>query len=417
MSTSSSSSREPQHQQQQQQSCPDWSELNEDLLEMVAKRLYSIEDFYNFGGVCSSWRSVTLSIRKHKNTTLPWLMLVSDFEDTHRDFYSVVENKTYRSNYPNKAFYGCQSWGSSFGWLVSLDYKAEAHGLFYLLNPLSPMSPRLALPSLWNLPDEERAVLSRWYTYKAAVFKLGESSVDNHDDQFLVFAIYGTYRNLAYSKPGDHTWTGVTFPYTNDEINRSALRQGQLDILHLNGQFYSVDYDGRIWLLRDIDSAAAADDGGTTNPPTAIRYAFPPPMCERLRRTCAKILSLIEMEGELHVAVRFQDYYTRKTVLIEIFKCDASTRKWQKLKTLGDYALFLGACTSISVKASDYSTPICKPNHIYFCYQDFYNKRTQSPQPDMGILDFDRHVVSPMNAEHKFTQLFSAPAWVIPNLL
>ncbi|KAF5205836.1 hypothetical protein FRX31_004576 [Thalictrum thalictroides] len=68
------------------------------------------------------------------------------------------------------------------------------------------------------------------------------------------------------------------------------------------------------------------------------------------------------MDAELHLAVRYQHPNTRKTALIEIFKRDASTHDWQKFTTLGDYALFLGTGTSISVKASDYSATKCKPN-------------------------------------------------------
>ncbi|PIA43043.1 hypothetical protein AQUCO_02000471v1 [Aquilegia coerulea] len=400
MSTSSSSI-------EQAESCSSWSQLPFDILEMVTKKFNSIEDLYSLGGVCSSWRSVALSIRKHKNKTLPWLMLTANYNHTHRDFFSVAENKIYRSNYP-KAFYDCQCWGSPFGWLVTFAYDRQT---FHLLNPFSPLSPRLPLPTLRTFPsppDRSKTLLSLFIT-KAVVVVLHSHNLEesNHHDQFLVFAIYGLSKNLAYSRPGDKIWTGVTFKETTPSSSG-----GQLDIIHLNGQFYSVDSNGSIWLLCDVAANAP-------NPPTAIPFASPPPMNELLKTICGKsgkTISLLEMDAELHLAVRFQHRNTRKTLLIEIFKCDASTREWQKLTTLGDYALFLGTCTSISIKASDYSASICTPGCIYYCYDDYKNHAEIVP-PDIGIIDVARREIEFLNVDDKRTYHFSAPAWVLPTLL
>ncbi|KAF5201317.1 hypothetical protein FRX31_009094 [Thalictrum thalictroides] len=398
MSTSTSSSIK------QAESYSNWSELPVDLLEMVAKKLTSIEDLYSLGGVCHSWRYVGLSIRKSKNKTLPWLMLTANYTHTHRDFFSVAENKTYTSNYP-KAFYDCQCWGSPFGWLVTFSFD---RGLLHLLNPFSPLSPRLSLPPLWTFGKSDLSSTRRsLFIYKAVVVLLHSHSVRecNYHNRFLVFVIYGLSKNLAYSRPGDKTWTTVSFQETTSS-------GGQEDILQLNGQYYSVDSNGSIWLLCDV-----AADG--PNPPTAIPFASPPPMNELLKKRCGKsgrTFSLLEMDAELHLAVRFQHRNTRKTLLIEIFKCDASTCEWQKLTTLGGYVLFLGTCTSISVKASGYSATNCTPGCIYYCYDDYKNHIVTVP-PDIGIIDVTRREIMFLNVDDKRTCHFSAPAWVVPTLL
>ncbi|PIA42626.1 hypothetical protein AQUCO_02000221v1 [Aquilegia coerulea] len=247
--------------------------------------------------------------------------------------------------------------------------------------------------------------MSWQYIFKAAVFQFPHQDLkqyDNHN-QFLVFIIHGVHKNLAYCRSGDAFWTGVAFPDT------SSSSQDQLDILQLNDQFYSVDSHGSIWLLCDVAS-------GAPNPTTAIPFASPPPMSEQLKNRCESMFSLIEMGGELHVAVRFQRRKTRKTCLIEIFKCDLSTHEWQKLKTLGDYALFLGTGTSISVKASEFSACNCEPGYIYFCYADYNYPSVHAP-PDIGIINVDRHEIEYLNVGDKRTRRFSLPAWVTPKLL
>ncbi|PIA42628.1 hypothetical protein AQUCO_02000223v1 [Aquilegia coerulea] len=389
----------------EQQSCLDWSQLPVDVLKILAKKINSIEDLCSFGGVCTSWRCVTLLIRNDQNKTLPWLMLTADFNHGYRDFYSVAENKTYRLNLP-QTFLGYQSYGSPFGWLFNLDRRTEECHLF---NPFSSSSSsssptrRLPLPPLRTCPGWFGDVADfhlKQYIFKAAVFQFPHQDLkqyDNHN-QFLVFIIHGVHKNLAYCRSGDAFWTGVAFPDT------SSSSQDQLDILQLNDQFYSVDSHGSIWLLCDVAS-------GAPNPTTAIPFASPPPMSERLKNRCESMFSLIEMGGELHVAVRFQRRKTRKTCLIEIFKCDLCTREWQKLKTLGDYALFLGTGTSISVKASEFSACNCETGYIYFCYADYNYPSIRAP-PDIGIIDVDRHEIEYLNVGDKRTRRFSLPAWV-----
>lgn len=51
-----------------------WSELQEDLLVLIAKRIAQFEDFVSFGGVCRSWRLVAVKKNFKASQQIPWLI-------------------------------------------------------------------------------------------------------------------------------------------------------------------------------------------------------------------------------------------------------------------------------------------------------------------------------------------------------
>ncbi|KAH0690388.1 hypothetical protein KY289_017746 [Solanum tuberosum] len=57
----------------------DWSELQYDLLSLIARRLNLIKDYLNFGIVCKSWHSVpTKNNFNNYLSRAPWLMLAEE---------------------------------------------------------------------------------------------------------------------------------------------------------------------------------------------------------------------------------------------------------------------------------------------------------------------------------------------------
>ncbi|PIA43249.1 hypothetical protein AQUCO_02000586v1, partial [Aquilegia coerulea] len=375
-----------------------WSQLPEELLMLVAERIDYIEDFIRFGAVSKSWRSLTLVNKHHfssifKTKTLPWLLMLTAYSHqgtTFREFFSLAQNKTYRFNLPQA--YGTKCWGSPFGWLITL---ASSGGNFQLLNPLCPHSC-IPLPPLTALPRQGDHLYENGYIWKAALF-LSHSNIHfgrhcypnrnyDHERHFLVFVIHGYYQMLAFARPGDTSWTTIKFP---DEY----LSQRQVDILHLNGQFYSVNSNGCIWLLSDIFGPDL----------TLTRLAILPPDNGRLYET----FSLIEMQGEILMAARvlhilevedlepMEFQAVPKTSSIQVYKLDRGTFSWEKMETLGDYTLFVGSGTSISVKASDYSGSDCNPGCIYFSYDDCLI--TGMITHDVGIFNLINQEIEPFN--------------------
>ncbi|KAF5197619.1 hypothetical protein FRX31_012796, partial [Thalictrum thalictroides] len=95
-----------------------WSELPEELLRIIAKKIVFVHDFIRFGAVCHPWRSVTLAIDKHELflKSFPWLMLPADDEeedDNNRRFFIPFENRICSINLPEAR--GCHCWGSPYG--------------------------------------------------------------------------------------------------------------------------------------------------------------------------------------------------------------------------------------------------------------------------------------------------------------
>ncbi|KAF9612673.1 hypothetical protein IFM89_003148 [Coptis chinensis] len=60
-----------------------WSDVPQELLGSIAERFTSIEDYFRFGAVCRTWRSVIVDLRRRhfKPKTLPWLMFTEFQED------------------------------------------------------------------------------------------------------------------------------------------------------------------------------------------------------------------------------------------------------------------------------------------------------------------------------------------------
>ncbi|KAF9625449.1 hypothetical protein IFM89_022846 [Coptis chinensis] len=372
-----------------------FSGLHEDILRLIAEKIDLIVDFIRFGAVCKSWRSVTLD-KRHFSLflkPLPWLMLTADDGEEIRSFFSPFENKIYRLNLPKAS--ECHCWGSPFGWVVTVAFDHKVH----MLNPLSRAS--LPLPPLSAFNDRYFDAKSPGknrmsYITKAVVVEVSSSSIA--EEQFLVLIIYGGCNSLAFARPGDETWTPML-----------CHTKAVFDALYFNGQFYAVNSWGFVHLC---------DTYGLPRSQSTI-FARPPPNVKGVDR-----FYILELQGELHLVVRVLDFGTDmpaiefqhllKTKLIEVYKCDFCTRKWEKLQNLGDHAIFIGSNNSVSLKASDY--PGCKPSCIYFT--DDHNEASgRLVGHDMGIFNMDTGEIERLYEGDDSLSRYSPPVWITPHLL
>ncbi|KAK1289843.1 hypothetical protein QJS10_CPB18g01508 [Acorus calamus] len=321
----------------------DWSELPEDLSLLILEKLPVLE-FIRFGAVCTSWRSVQKSKKDCASPGLPWMMLCDDdHENQTRGFFSITEGKTHRLILPD--IIGKRCCGSSHGWLVTIDRKADMN----LLHPLSRTQIPLPHPPppYGDKPNDyhyQPGYLQCISIYKAVL------SADPYvsPEDCVVMIIYGHIGRLAFCRLGDESWTLVS----QDPIGRF------FDVCYYQGKFHGVDCFGQA-VVCHID---------VRNP--HVTYLLP-----RGDPHDTGTRYLVESMGDLLQVVRilggFTDeegkfHYTTKG--FEVYRLDSERKTWERVESLGDRALFVGYNRGISVSssASEYYHPMCKENAIYF---------------------------------------------------
>ena len=78
-----------------------WSELPEDLLELIAKSLCAI-DYIMFGCVCKGWRLYVAAHRQEFMASQPPLVvLLSSYARRTCYFYSIFDQRLYKAILPN----------------------------------------------------------------------------------------------------------------------------------------------------------------------------------------------------------------------------------------------------------------------------------------------------------------------------
>ncbi|XP_058099726.1 uncharacterized protein LOC131244082 [Magnolia sinica] len=114
------------------------------------------------------------------------------------------------------------------------------------------------------------------------------------------------------------------------------------------------------------------------------------------------------------------DYYVYDlppvtTARFKVFKLDWNTRRWNQVKCIGDYVLFLGGNQSMSLSARDFSE--CKGNHIDFCDDDWEMfVECKAWGNDLGIYNIKRGSFD--RFYDKDSQIIMhPPIWVTPSVL
>ncbi|KAK4735275.1 hypothetical protein R3W88_009536 [Solanum pinnatisectum] len=115
------------------QNMPDWSELQPELLALIARRLNLIEDYSIFRTVCKSWHSA--ATKNNSNSDLPrvpWLMLAEeDGSSSCRKFFSLYNGMILKKRIPKASGKLCME---SLGWHITV---GEDNGEVSLLHPFS----------------------------------------------------------------------------------------------------------------------------------------------------------------------------------------------------------------------------------------------------------------------------------------
>ncbi|KAE7998734.1 hypothetical protein FH972_003245 [Carpinus fangiana] len=165
-----------------------------------------------------------------------------------------------------------------------------------------------------------------------------------------VIVVYGPYRNIAFCRPGDKSWS--------DTALDCKYQYSYIQLLYSNKSklFYFQRSNGTTFEVWDLQQPS-------------------PKMIHRLDHTVDEsdqrtLKYLVESLGDILLVVRYLGPPTRppsKTQGFDVFKLDFRQQTMERVECLGDRVLFL--CKySFSVSAQDF--PELNPNSIYFTHDD-----------------------------------------------
>ncbi|KAL3499364.1 hypothetical protein ACH5RR_038457 [Cinchona calisaya] len=358
----------------------DWSELLQDLLVMIAKRIQLVEDFTAFRGVCTSWRAAASKQNFEKSwPTLPMLMLAEKKDSDDREFYSLSRGKIWRTlSLPEAKGKKCIE---TRGWLLTI----PSSGDMKLLHPFSRVQielPHVPFPFYDGYSFIRRAVLSA-----------NPSETSN----FVLMVVHSRGKNLGFWRPGDKSWTGI------------VSRQGAFsDVNYHNGKFYAISYGGQIW------------SWDVTAPDLTVAQRL---FCIDFRLIGGRESYVVESSGELLIVSRdgagIASYgETYGATNFRVIQLDLIRSRWNELRSLGERAIFVGFNGAFSVDSTNFSG-IIRPNCIYFTDDSDeafrYTNSHLGGGKDMGVYNLEDRKIGRFDDVRSFS-LICPPIWVAPSL-
>lgn len=403
-----------------------WSDLYTDLLGLILNKV-SLTDALRFKDVCSSWNLAA----KSRFVSSPLLMVPGrdikseDHDDItssrtsyYRRFYSLAEKKDYKFfDYDFPETWKCV--GSSRGWLVIMGKGVNA----VLLNPFSRQ--KIELPLIETLIFHGKRIIPEWGISKAIVVSDSYEEIKERNKTWVV-VIYGLlYKNLAYCNIKDQSWTelkGENLFYCDILGHKGRLyalsSSSIVEVWDFQGSFPTkvMKFDPSSQLCLDLDSKKFLED----------RYFVQS--------------YLVESKGEFLLVARIVGYYVNsegdlldegdlltdedshplvcpyRTMAFRVYKMDLRGKKWEKVESLGDRALFLGGNESMSFSSGVFQG--CEGNSIYFTDDnwDSMNVDYLYGGHDNGVYSLEAKAFKPCFEFDDDDNLDPPPFWIVPSL-
>ena len=371
---------------------PDWAYLPVTVLGDILDKLPEPIDHLWFGAVCKQWYSFSkdcIEAKKRWNKLLPMLMIPTEkYTTTERRLYSVVEGKIYsvELQVPN-----CERFcGSCLGWLATVDESSYVTLSNPFKNGISVCLPPIDLLQTYREGFD-------YYIYKF-ILSADPASTSNN---YVVVAIYGIYKKLAYIKAGEKSWHHV-------EITSIS------DIIFYYGLVYAVCHRGLIVCFNVEDGNSSESDLPKL---TILAPKMDPP------RYSDRAYLVESSGGDLFYVHRKldknEDYRLKLTGVFKVYKLllheqSGKVMERVELESLGDDTLFVGDNNSMAVSAAN--LPGCQPNSIYFThdYIDWIRFNKSYRPHDVGVFNvkdgtFGQHYV--LNALDK---KMPPVLWIVP---
>lgn len=380
-----------------------WSEVPEDLLRLIANRLDTLTDQVRFACVCTSWKSILLSIRPSHS----WCLLYR-FEEEPSElgekFLFLPERKIHHLEFIPEVLGRSKFRGCSFSWLVCTDDFSPKISLY---NPFTKVL--IALPPRYNFPDVIRYCPPE---RSHPVYEIEIYDVDDDDTEIdfvatssvhiylihkfvlssspskpncMVVAIYGTMDyNLAYCKIGDEKWTSIA---------KGRMRYDDI-IFRDKNLLYAVTITSHVHVFDLSSNSPKLVDTIQPPPPQPL----PPPPPEELgqpepgRRSYlvnTSIGLLLVQRHWLWTGSLYEGNQCEKTKIFNLYMYEPSSRSWRRVENMDENVLFLGLNTGVSIPSSRVGG--YKGNHIYFTDTLLvFSLRTARHGPyEIGVYDLD----------------------------
>ncbi|XP_039158433.1 uncharacterized protein LOC104418994 [Eucalyptus grandis] len=359
----------------------EWSQMPEDLLRRIARRLGTQFDVLRLRSVCSSWRSSLAPspnpLRRGRIPTIPH----EGYPDDCTELYLLPKRTIFLVGVPRS----CDQTVPS-GWLVKV--WEDDRGGMNLLNPFTSCE-------FDRLPEDFPRVLD---LMNLRVLELGHECVlqDSNclsygfynkvwDTDRVVFLCLDNENDFALLRliPGG---TMVMFKSREKRWSRvQDMLSGYDDVILFKGEFYAVDNDGRTVVV-GLDSSVTLIAQSTFD-------------CWDKR--------LVESVGELLLV---NMYWEEETTRLKVHKLDREEKVWNEVKDLGDRVLFLGEECTFSASAADLGA--CKGNCIFFT--DHAGVVIGASSLEIGVYDMDSGIIGPIEDYAGYSQLFwPPPDWIV----
>lgn len=226
------------------------------------------------------------------------------------------------------------------------------------------------------------------------------SSPADKDYSFFAVAILNQTLDLAYCRNGDQYWTLI-----------EGMQSFSEDVIFSKGSFYAVDKGGMV---------AVCDLAGDKDKPRVSIIQTPPQFGGDMQY-------LVGAEDELLLVTRYLDlefdfephhpHLAYRTTRFEVFKLNWCVAQWERMRSLGNNALFIGKNSSLALSASDF--PGCVADCIY--YTDDYSESNYDDvhgEHDLGIFKLEDGSIEPLPCYPRYSHYclqWPPPLWVTPN--
>ncbi|XP_042505500.1 F-box protein SKIP23-like [Macadamia integrifolia] len=364
-----------------------WSNLLEELLEIIVGRLTCFLDYVRFGNVCRSWQTVIKNTHHNLTSFDPWLMLPEREDNSMiRGFYILSRRDVLELKLPEAHRKRCV--GSTRGWLVMVDKSLSIN----LFNPCTRV--QFTLPHQTTFQDQQNYLeegLTSEELRNVFILKVVLSSSPSNPN-YIAMAIYSDFCKLAIARHGDEAWTTIPCEWNSFT-----------DVIYYKEKFYAINWEGIV---------VSCDVGG--HPKTTLITA-------PVRQRSYGQKYLVECSGQLLQVIRdieFRDnFLEHKTARFSVFRLDFYSRLWVEIKSLGDHSLFLGYNTSFSFFCDKSLATRVKRNCIYFTddyLEAHHGLSNSSGGSDKGVFHLENGNVEPHYSGDGWHP-FSLPIWFTPN--